>query len=146
MTTRWLIRGSAIALLTFCVSVWAWSYFHSLFIACNPSVGKSCFVQIYTGGVALATTNGIDGSPPGWRFEYDREAYSFDNAFVRYDKQFLGFTYYKQGVMVRAFGIPLWFPCYLSAGLLWFVWWQTRPKIARRGFPVEITQPNEELL
>jgi len=39
------------------------------------------------------------------------------------------------------FGIPLWFPTTLSAGLLWLVWRKTRQAAKGRAFPVEPSKP-----
>jgi len=142
MNLRWPLRTLTIALLTLCLSLWTGSYFHSFYIAYNPSLGKSYFAATYTGGVYFVSTNGIDTSPPGWRFEPNRKALSFNNAFIVFDKKILGFTYHKRQTRIWQLGIPFWFPSLLSATLLWSTWRQTRPKPAAQGFPVEVTQPH----
>jgi len=144
MTLRWLIRGSAIALLTLCLSLWGWSYFHSFLFYCGSLLGKSYEVETYMGGAFFGYDSFATPSSAR-RFEYHRNAYPWSGYPV--DKWFLGFTYYEPPYMSYTpgmcfrIGIPFWFPSLLSAGLLWFVWWQTRPKSAWRGFPVEVTQP-----
>ncbi|MCL2639467.1 MAG: hypothetical protein FWD53_01345 [Phycisphaerales bacterium] len=145
MTFRWLIRSFTIALLTLCLGLWAWSYFRYFSIAYNPSPGKCHFMDTYTGGVLFGSTNGIDWSPPGWRLTHNHHVQPLLELPV--GKRFLNFGYFRQGSTpantVWGLGIPFWFPSLLFTGLLWFVWRQTRPKPAWRGFPVEVTQPSQ---
>ena len=149
MQLRWLIRGFAIALLTLCLSVWAWSYFYCVCITYTPWPNKPYSVMTYTGGAFFSSNLAsllFDGQPPpSWEFSYDRETYSLSD--YPDHKRFMGFAYSEfiisPGVVWPRVGIPFWFFSLFFAGLLWFVWRQTRPKTAGRGFPVEITQPNQ---
>ena|GEM_PF-2213164 len=147
MILRWLIRSFAIALLTFCLSLWGWSYFYSFHISYAPSLGKTYLVHTYMGGVAFGFLSHTAGTSPGWFFGCDREALPLSD--ISGIRQFLGFGYFQwpivpTGPTSRGFCIPFWFPSLLFAGLLWFVWRQTRQKIGR-GFPVELTNSNHDM-
>jgi len=144
MKFRWLIRSFAIALLTLCLNVLAWSYFYQFCTWYGPSHDKHYSVGTYMGGVGFGVVT--HGSlPKGWSFSYDRPAHSLSDIT---DIRFLGFVYFdwaldptRSGLATgRGFCIPFWFLSLLSAGLLWFVWRRTRTKTAGRGFPVEVTQ------
>jgi len=140
MKLRWLIRTFAIALLTLCLSLWAWSYFYSFSVRY-----KSCWVETCMGGVHMGFGD-MSRFSPGWRFQYDRDVYSLGELVG--SRSFLGFAClwqeYAHIGTVSVLVIPFWFSSLLSAGLLWFVWRQTRPKSTGRGFPVEITQPKTD--
>jgi len=143
MKLRWLLRIFAIALLTLCLSVWIWSYFRSLSIGYCPSLGKSYWVDTHMGGAFLSSSGGI-WSSPGWRFQHIHHAFPLSEVSELLDfKSFLGFGYFHVADTVWGVAIPFWFPSLLSAALLWFVWRQTRPKTAGRGFPVEVTQASQ---
>ena len=144
MKLRWCIRGFAIALLTLCLSLWAWSYFRHLSIEYKLFSGQTCWVNLHKGGFAFGFENYFGRLPPpsfrdwlswDWTFHYAREACSLPF------KNFLGFVCRMRASNKSWWvAIPFWFSSLLSAGLLWFVWRQTREKIAWRGFPVEMTQ------
>jgi len=137
MKFRWCIRGFAIALLTFCLSVWGWSYFYYVHIAY-----KSYEVETYTGGVKFRVDN-IEGSASWWFDHGHRPLLSLSNLMNNANWRFLGFAYQNWSSpprMIRDIAIPFWFPSLLSGGLLWFMWRQTRVEMAGRGFPVEVVQ------
>jgi len=143
MTLRWLIRSFAIALLTLCLSLWAWSYFRTFSILYSPSFNELYWVQTHMGGVYFYSDN-ISRLSPGWRFLHNRD--TFPVSAGMFNKWFLGFTYFNMTRPMSGtwgFGGPFWFPSLLFAVLLWFIWRQTRPKTEARGFPVEVTQPNQ---
>ena len=147
MNLRWLIRGSAIALLTLCLSLWGWSYFYRFYISYAPSLGKPYLVDTHMGGVAFGFLF-PGATSPGWYFGYDRDAFPLSD--IPGNRQFLGFAYFHWptvsiGVTTRGFCIPFWFPSLLFAGLLWFVWRHTPPKPAAQGFPVEMTNSNHAI-
>jgi len=156
MKLRWCIRGFAVALLTLCLSVWGWSYFHHFSIEYRPSLGESYRVEIYKGKVVFGFTEVNDGPSSGWRFEHRciergriigmellvTQLLYTDREFLAVDRRFLGFAYFKRTnpIQIWGVGIPFWFISLLLAGLVWFVWRRTRGEMAGRGFPVEVTQ------
>jgi len=140
MIFHWLIRSFAIALLMLYLSLWGYSYFYNVYVIYNPSSGKTYAVGIYMGGANVSFTNTLDLSPP-WLFDrmrhrhYELPSIAKNSLYFYYEWN----TYPGTNWIVS---IPFWFPSLLAAALLWFVWRQTRPKTAGRGFPVEITQSN----
>jgi len=134
MKFRWFIRSFAITLLTLCLGVWAWSYFQ-YFAIDYGSNNQSYGVETYMGGVGFRSyfQSIPPMDPPSWRFAYGRDACSLSDFSAA--KRFMGFTYFETpdddmvgGPMYSGVGIPFWFLSLLSAGLLWLVWRQTRPK------------------
>ena len=142
MVLRWLIRGSTIALLTLCLSLWVGSYFRCVLVQSTPSFGKTYLVNTYMGGAAFCFVNHNSNNMAVWHFEYGPEVWPSSDKPTD-GRQFLGFTYFYCSIIssstmtYKGFCIPFWFPSLLSAALLWFVWRQTR-LIEWRGFPVEV--------
>jgi len=148
MKFRWLIRGFAIALLTLCLSCWGWSYLHSVNIEYDVLLRRHYWLKTHIGGIHFGFADHLTFSR-GWRFTH-HGAFLLpeDPSYARLwgmpsGKRFLGF-YYDRGIGGHLFiAIPFWFPSLLSAGLLWFAWRKTRPKMWR-GFPVEVPDRQPE--
>jgi len=144
MVLRWVIRGSAIALLTLCLSLWGWSYFYELSVRNTPyfnGVPWVCDFDMYAGSVFFKLTNNAWG---GNEFRFERYPSSWLG--LRHAKLFPGFAYHSTRhpihtiVIERELEVPFWLPSLFLGGLVWFVWRQTRVKREGRGFPVEISR------
>ena len=136
MKFRRFIRSFAIALLTLCLSVWVWSYFHGVSIEYRPANDHHFYsVGTYMGGVGFCNVSSSipPMDPPGWLLAYERHTRSLPD--FPADKRFMGFIYYETPDddtvgedLHSCIGIPFWFPSLLSAALLWLIWRQIRPK------------------
>jgi hypothetical protein len=143
MFRRWLIRGLALTLLTLCVMAWVGSYFWKIGV---EHWGAIDFWELLVnrGHLELHVVRHLaPNSHIWWRWiHYDASSYWYEfGSGSNYD--FLGF-YLGYGPSPGTAGamavlIPLWFPIFLSALLLWLVWRKTRPKYNGKGFPIEST-------
>jgi hypothetical protein len=133
MIRRWLIRGSALTLLTLCAVAWVGSHWMELQISYVGKMWNS--IKWVNGDLVLGRTTAVAAPFSGFRVTHDR---FLGNSDSRSDEEvnFLGFEYLNLA-WGQWFSVPLLYPTLLSALLLWLVWRKTRPAYNGRGFPVE---------
>jgi hypothetical protein len=134
MVRRWIIRSLALMLLTLCVTAWVGSYWREI-VAYEKSqsfqrggffAGRLCLLSCDAGQIIWSD-----------KTLYEFAVYNWD---IQANYHILGFHFvhckFPEWTEII---IPLWFPTLLSALLLWFVWWKTKPRKMRQGFPIEPT-------
>jgi hypothetical protein len=159
MLRTWCIRGLALTLLTLCVVTWVGSYWQEAKIGkFRGTYNENNYVMsLVYGRVRYAATIYGTSTRSQWTWftSLDRATRSPADELIRFrwnDFHLFGFvrqlhdeaeTLKGRGEHVtlrgssRLIAIPMWFPTFLSAALLWLLWRKTRPKFNGKGFPVE---------
>jgi hypothetical protein len=135
MFWRWLIRGSAVALLALCVAAWGVSYWRGVQVWYQSKRGTSYGMGCEWGRLYYFNSLVHLSMRPGWQIGRE-PAYDWTGQDASANFMFLGFTFSRPGHFYEV-TIPLWFCTALSAALLFLLWRRTGSRYIGKGFSVE---------
>jgi hypothetical protein len=135
MPKHWIIRGLFLGLLMLIVGECVWAETHSRSIRYfHNGRWVKCETRANVVNVALVWDNRPQSELNGWLYQTDR---------IRpYPARYYGFDFHHfadANVSAYVFFVPYWFILCIPSGVMFFVWWKTRPKInPKMAFPVEV--------
>ena len=144
MKKRWLIRGLALLLLTLCVGAWVGSYWRAALAVHLERDTPSVLVVADDGWIYCARKRVGYSGAPRWEMVFfsTQDAAPFGDQGAQTQYRFAGFSINTAAGCWEMI-VPFYFPTFLSALLLWFVWRKTRAKAIGRAFPVEVAVATE---